>query len=74
MLLGGAGVFALHYANHLLSFEDTELVVSVGRNIRKDDHYSLAVGRNDARYKYEQVHIVFESERLNKLIDTYKPD
>ncbi len=74
MLLGGAGVFALHYANHLLSLKDTELVVSVGRNIRKDDHYSLAVGRNDARYKYEQVHIVFESERLNNLIDTYKPD
>lgn len=74
MLLGGAGVFASHYAKFLLMQDDTEAVISVGRNIQRDSHYSLGVGAGDPRYVYEQVHIFFENQRLCRLIDKYKPE
>jgi len=67
-------VFATHYAKFLLDQPDTELVVCIGRNIYRDEHYSLAMGKEDKRYIYEQCHIVFEFDRLCKLIDEYAPD
>ena len=74
VLLGGAGVFASHYAKFLLNKKDTNKVISVGRNIYRGGHYSLNVGKNDKRYKYEQIHILFEHDRLEKLFEKEKPD
>lgn len=74
VLLGGAGAFAVHTANHLLQMEDTHAVICVGRNIERGAHYTLNVGRGDARYRYEQIHIVFEQDRLFEMLDGEKPD
>jgi dTDP-glucose 4,6-dehydratase len=74
ILLGGAGVFAVHTAQYLLEQEATRKVVCVGRNIPRGAHYHLDVGKGDRRYRYEQVHIVFEQDRLFELFDSEKPE
>ena len=50
LLLGGAGVFALHTAKFLLEQKETELVVCVGRNTVKNPAFNLNIGNNDKRY------------------------
>jgi dTDP-glucose 4,6-dehydratase len=74
ILLGGAGVFAVHTARHLLTLKETGKVISVGRNIERGEHYTLGVGKGDPRYRYEQIHIVFEQDRLFALFDRERPD
>ena len=74
ILLGGAGVFASHYAKFLLDKPDTKKVIAVGRNIYRGSHYSLNVGQNNSKYDYQQIHILFEHDRLEKLFDEEKPD
>ena len=74
MLLGGAGVFAVHTAKFLLQLDQTTKVISVGRNIERGNHYTLGVGENDDRFEYHQIHMVFETERLFQLINSEKPD
>lgn len=73
-MLGGSGVFASHYASYLLKKKNTKKVICVGRNIYREPHYSLNIGLDDNRYKYEQIHILFEQDRLEKLFDKEKPD
>ena len=43
LLLGGAGVFALHTAKYLLEQEDTELVICIGRNTVKNIFLNLVI-------------------------------
>lgn len=74
ILLGGAGVFASHFAKYLLERKDTTKVIAVGRNILRGAHYSLDIGLKDERYRYEQIHILFEQDRLEKLFEKEKPD
>ena len=74
ILLGGAGVFAVHTAKFLLEKEDTKSVISVGRNIERGAYYHLDVGKNDPRYSYNQIHMVFEQDRLFELFEKEKPD
>ncbi len=74
LLLGGAGVFAVHTAKFLLEKQDTKSVISVGRNIERGAYYHLDVGKDDQRYKYHQIHMVFEQDRLFELIEKEKPD
>lgn len=74
MLLGGAGVFAVHTAQYLLNLPDTQKVIAVGRNIEHGPAYSLDVGKGDPRYFYRQIHITFEQDALLELIDKEKPD
>lgn len=74
ILLGGAGVFASHYAKYLLDRKDTKKVIAVGRNVLRGAHYSLNIGLNNEKYSYEQIHILFEPERLEKLFEKEKPD
>lgn len=73
MILGGGGVFANHVAGYMLK-QGAEKVVAVGRNPRLRECYSLNIGADDPRYDYQQVHIVFEHNRLCELFDRYKPD
>lgn len=74
VLLGGAGVFAVHTAKYLLEQSDAELVISVGRNIERGAHYTLDVGKGDSRYQYHQIHMVYEQDRLFELFKKEKPD
>jgi dTDP-glucose 4,6-dehydratase len=74
ILLGGAGVFAVHTAQYLLTLRETGKVISVGRNIERGVHYTLGVGKGDPRYRYEQIHIVFEQDRIFELFDRERPD
>src|SRR4051812_25544064 len=75
MILGGGGVFAVHLARHLLDNKDTSRVISVGRNPQPPAPYMLGVGDgSDDRFRFEQCHILFESDRLFRLMDEEKPD
>lgn len=74
VLLGGAGVFAVHTAQYLLERQETRKVICVGRNIERGPHYTLGVGKGDPRFSYEQIHIVFEQDRLFELFDREKPE
>ena len=67
LLIGGDGVFAIHLAKRLLG--QGHEVIRVGRNPPKPDWYSLKTGGH-----YHQIHLVFEQDRLRKLIVSEKPD
>ena len=74
LILGGAGIFAVHTAKYLLSKNETSQVVSVGRNRERSEAFTLGVGKNDSRYSYKQIHITFETDVLLDLIDKLKPN
>jgi dTDP-glucose 4,6-dehydratase len=74
LLLGGAGVFALHTAKFLLEQKETELVVCVGRNTVKNPAFNLNIGNNDKRYIFKPCHIVYEQDFLFEYLEEYKPD
>lgn len=74
ILLGGGGIFALHTAKFLLEQTDTKSVTMVGRNFERSEAYTLGIGDGDSRYRYEQIHILFEQDRLFELFDHEKPD
>ncbi len=46
----------------------------MGRNIPRSAAYTLDVGKDDSRYRYEQIHMVFEQDRLFELLDREKPE
>jgi dTDP-glucose 4,6-dehydratase len=73
-LIGGAGVFAVHFAKYLLEKTDAKRVIAIGRNPPALPPFTLDVGKNDPRYRYEQIHLVFEQDRLFELFDAEKPD
>ena len=75
LIIGGAGIFALHTIKKILNLKDTSKVVSVGRNReRSSEAFTLGVGKNDNRYSYKQIHLSFEIDFLTDLIDSYEPD
>ena len=74
MILGGNGVFGVHNALYFLENANPRKVICVGRNPEKPEAYSLDVGRNDPRYSYHQIHVVFEQDRLFELCDREKPE
>jgi len=74
VILGGNGVFGVHTAFRLLAQADTERVVCIGRNPEKPEPFTLNLGRNDPRYVYHQIHVLFEHDRLMELLDELKPD
>ena len=75
LIIGGAGIFALHTIKKILQLKSTTKVISVGRNReRSSEAFTLGVGNNDDRYSYKQIHLTFEIDFLTDLIDTYKPD
>lgn len=74
VLLGGGGVFAVHFAKYLLEQQNPRKVICVGRNPPAAPPFTLEVGKGDPRYRYEQIHIVFEQDRLFELFDAEKPE
>jgi dTDP-glucose 4,6-dehydratase len=74
LILGGGGVFAIHFAKFLLEQSIVESVISVGRNPPSTAPFTLNVGNGDSRYSYHQIHITFEQERLKELMLSKKPN
>ncbi len=74
MILGGNGPFGVHTALYLLKNTDVDRVVCVGRNPEKSAAFTLDVGKGDPRYGYEQVHMVYEQDRLFEVFDREKPE
>jgi dTDP-glucose 4,6-dehydratase len=74
VILGGNGVFGVHTAFHLLAQNDTKWVICVGRNPEKPEPFTLRLGQGDSRYRYHQIHIVFEHDRLFDLLDREQPE
>jgi len=74
ILLGGAGVFAIHTAKYLLEHTNPRKVICVGRNRFPSSAFTLDVGKDDPRFEYHQIHIVFEQDRLFELFDREQPE
>jgi dTDP-glucose 4,6-dehydratase len=74
VILGGNGVFGIHTAFYLLEQADTKRVICVGRNPEKSEPFTLNLGKGDSRYKYYQIHVVFEQDRLFEMFDQERPD
>ena len=74
VLIGGGGVFAVHFAKYLLEKAEPRKVICVGRNPAAAAPFTLEVGKGDARYRYEQIHLVFEQDRLFELFDRERPE
>jgi dTDP-glucose 4,6-dehydratase len=74
VILGGNGVFGIHTAFYLLKQADTKRVICVGRNPEKSEPFTLNLGKGDPRYKYYQIHVVFEQDRLFEMFDQERPD
>ncbi len=49
-------------------------MVCVGRNPEKSAAFTLDVGKGDPRYLYEQVHMVYEQDRLFEVFDREQPE
>lgn len=74
LIIGGAGVFALHTIKELLKLKSTTKVFSVGRNPEKGTAHTLDIGKADKRYSYHQIHMTFEYDRLIELTEYHKPN
>jgi len=74
VILGGNGPFGVHTALYLLAHADPKKVICVGRNPQKPAAFSLRVGEGDPRYAYQQIHLVYEQDRLLELCDAEKPE
>jgi dTDP-glucose 4,6-dehydratase len=74
VILGGNGPFGVHTARYLLEHGGARQVICVGRNPEKPPAFSLEVGNGDPRYRYEQIHVVFEQDRLFELFDAERPE
>lgn len=74
LIIGGAGIFALHTIKEILSHKETSHVLSIGRNPQRSNAFTLGVGEGDERYSYRQIHLKFEIDFLTDLIQDYKPE
>jgi len=75
LVIGGAGIFAVHTIKKILASKETKQVISVGRNREKSSEaFTLGVGKGDDRYLYRQIHLTFEIDFLTDLIDKYEPN
>lgn len=73
LIIGGAGVFALHTIRKLLLNKNTSLVISTGRNMQRYGAFSLDIdSKKFPKFIYKQVHLTFETDKIIELIKTYK--
>jgi len=73
VILGGNGPFGVHTARYLLEHANPARVICVGRGAEKAAPFTLDVGKGDPRYSYQQIHLVYEQDRLFELFDAEKP-
>ena len=74
VILGGGGVFGIQAAKYLLEHANPKQVICVGRNPEKISAFSLDMGHGDPRYVYQQIHVVYEQDRLFELFDVARPE
>lgn len=74
VILGGGGFCGVQMARYLLAFVQNVRVIGVGRNPEQPPAFSLHRGIDDARYEYHQIHLVYEPERLLKLLEAERPE
>ena len=74
VILGGNGCFGINTAHYLLSKPDTKRVVCIGRNPEKPEPFTQNLGKEDPRYAYRQIHIVFEHDLLMDFLHQFEPD
>ena len=72
-VLGGGGSFGLHTSKYLLDRADPAKVIAVGRNLPKDECFTLGIGDGDPRYSYHAYHVNYELDLLMELLDREKP-
>lgn len=73
-ILGGNGVFGVQAAFYLLEHADPKKVICIGRNPEKPEAFTLNLGKDDPRYAYHQVHVLYEQDRLFELFDAERPE
>jgi dTDP-glucose 4,6-dehydratase len=74
LIIGGAGVFALHTIKAILNLKSTSKVISVGRSLERSSAFTLNIGKDDKKFFYKQIHLTFESDKLIELIDEFQPN
>lgn len=74
LVIGGAGVFALHFIKRILQDKSTTKVLSIGRNKERTNAFTLGVGSGDRRYMYKQIHMTFEIDFLIEAVENFKPN
>src|SRR5215831_17731543 len=62
-VLGGGGSFGLHTSKYLLDHADPAKVIAVGRNLPKDECFTLGIGDGDPRYSYHAYHVNYDLDR-----------
>ena len=67
------GSFGLHTSKYLLDHADPAKVIAVGRNLPKDECFTLGIGDGDPRYSYHAYHVNYELDLLMELLDREKP-
>ena len=72
-VLGGGGSFGLHTSKYLLDHAEPEKVIAVGRNLPKQDCFTLGIGDGDPRYAYHAYHVNYELDLLMELLDRERP-
>ena len=72
-ILGGGGSFGLHVARFLLEQPETELVLSIGRDLPKPKCFTLGVGDHDSRYNYRVYHLTYQHEALVRTLHDWQP-
>lgn len=71
-ILGGGGVFGQQLADYLLR-DTSDAVLAIGRNPPKADPFTLSIGNGNPRYRYQQIHAVYEQDRLLDTLDKAAP-
>ena len=72
-VLGGGGSFGLHTSKYLLDHANPAKLIAVGRNLPKDECFTLGIGDGDPRYSYHAYHVNYELDLLMELLDREKP-
>ncbi len=74
LILGGNGALGVQLTRHLLLQHPHLAVVSVGRNPERALPFSLHHGIDDSRFRYQQIHIVHEAEKLVQFVESCQPE
>lgn len=73
LILGGGGSFGIHTALYLLKYADPKKVIGVGRNLLREEPFSLNIHKQDG-FEYHARHVTHELDLLMELLDKEKPE
>jgi dTDP-glucose 4,6-dehydratase len=72
-ILGGGGSFGIHTAMYLLDHANPKKVIGIGRNLLRDEPFSLNIDKRDG-FEYHARHVTHELDLLMELLDKEKPE